>query len=80
MSDKLEPQLRQAIFEAYMEKAIEHFIEEGIRPEDVDMPRMIEELGKMVDLMVSVEKEDGSIHFFVPGQEGFAGEIEGGGS
>ena len=79
MSDKLEPQLRQAIFEAYMEKAIEHFIEEGISPGDVDMPRMIEELGKMVDLMVSVEKEDGSIHFFVPDEEAFTGEIEGGG-
>ena len=66
-----EPELRQMLLQAYLNKAVEHFVEEGIPPSDVDVEGLVLTVRNMVDEMTSVEDDNGSIHFFHPTEEGF---------
>ena len=66
-----EPELRRMLLQAYLNKVVEHFVEEGISPSAVDVEGFVLKVINMVDEMTSVEDDNGNIHFFHPSEEGF---------
>ncbi len=67
-----EPELREMLFEAYLNKAVEQFVEEGINPNEVDVESLVISFMECIDDMISVEDDKGSIHFFHPSEEAFS--------
>ena len=54
------------LLQAYLNKAIDYFVAEGIEPHEVDVDRLVRRIVMMINDMVSVEDAKGNIHFFGP--------------